>query len=77
MEILPPALAAFRKSVPTTKVLLYELSNDKLISGLRDGKLDLAIIFQLKARRPQASSLNCSALILWVWGWLLRTLSLV
>jgi DNA-binding transcriptional LysR family regulator len=48
VEILPPGLAAFRKSVPTTKVLLYELSNDKLISGLRDGKLDLAIIFQLK-----------------------------
>jgi DNA-binding transcriptional LysR family regulator len=48
VEILPPGLAAFRKSVPTTKVLLYELSSDKCISGLRDGKLDLAIIHQLK-----------------------------
>ena len=27
VEILPPGLAAFRKSVPTTKVLLYELSS--------------------------------------------------
>ena len=34
--------------MPTTKVLLYELSSDKCISGLRDGKLDLAIIHQLK-----------------------------
>jgi DNA-binding transcriptional LysR family regulator len=48
VEILPPGLAAFRKSVPTTKISLYELSSDKLISGLRDGKLDLAIIHQLK-----------------------------
>jgi DNA-binding transcriptional LysR family regulator len=48
VEILPPGLAAFRKSVPTTKVLLYELSSDKLLSGLRDRKLDLAIMHQLK-----------------------------
>jgi DNA-binding transcriptional LysR family regulator len=48
VEILPPALAAFHKSVPQAKVLLFDLSNDKLITGLRNGTLDLAIMAQLK-----------------------------
>jgi DNA-binding transcriptional LysR family regulator len=47
VEILPPAIAAFRKSVPRAKVLLYDLSNDDLIAGLRNGTLDLAIMAQL------------------------------
>src|SRR4030081_3067605 len=34
VEILPPALAVFRKSVPHAKVLLYALSCDELITGL-------------------------------------------
>ena len=48
VEILPPAIAAFRKSVPRARVLLYDLSNDELITGLRNGTLDLAIMVQLK-----------------------------
>ncbi len=48
VEILPPAIAAFRKSVPHAKVLLYDLSNDELITRLRNGRLELAIIVQLK-----------------------------
>ena len=48
VEILPPAIAAFRKSVPCARVLLYDLSNDELITGLRNGTLDLAIMVQLK-----------------------------
>jgi len=48
VEILPPAIAAFRKSVPHAKVLLYDLSNDELITGLRNGTLELAIMVQLK-----------------------------
>jgi DNA-binding transcriptional LysR family regulator len=47
VEILPPAIAAFRKSVPHAKVLLHDLSNDELITGLRNGTLDLAIMPQL------------------------------
>jgi len=42
-EILPPALAAFQKAVPRVKVLLHDLSSDELITGLRNGTLDLAI----------------------------------
>jgi DNA-binding transcriptional LysR family regulator len=42
-EILPPALAAFQKAVPRVKVLLHDFSSDELISGLRNGLLELAI----------------------------------
>jgi DNA-binding transcriptional LysR family regulator len=40
---LPPALAAFQKALPGVKVSLHDLSSDELISGLRDGALELAI----------------------------------
>jgi DNA-binding transcriptional LysR family regulator len=45
-EILPRALEAFRKAVPRVKLVLHDLSTDELISGLRDGTLDLAIMVQ-------------------------------
>src|SRR3984893_18515632 len=48
VEILPRAIAAFRKSTPHAKVSLYDLSNDELITGLRNGTLDLAITAQLE-----------------------------
>ena len=38
IEILPPGLAAFRKSVPGAEVSLYDLSSDELINGLRRGQ---------------------------------------
>src|SRR5712672_2335776 len=44
VEILPPALAAFQKSVPRVKVLLHDLASDELISGLQNGTLELAIM---------------------------------
>src|SRR5882757_2236038 len=44
VEILPPALAAFQKAVPRVKVLLHDLSSDELITGLRNGTLELAIM---------------------------------
>ena len=47
VEILPPALAAFQKAGPGVKVLLHELSCDGLITGLRNGMLELAIMGQL------------------------------
>jgi DNA-binding transcriptional LysR family regulator len=46
VEILPPALAAFQKAVPRVKVLLHDLSSDELITGLRNGALELAIMVQ-------------------------------
>jgi DNA-binding transcriptional LysR family regulator len=45
-EILPPALAAFQKAVPRVKVLLHDLSSDELITGLRNGTLELAIMVE-------------------------------
>jgi DNA-binding transcriptional LysR family regulator len=46
VEILPPGIAAFRKSMPRAKVLLYDLSTDELITGLRNATLELAIILE-------------------------------
>jgi DNA-binding transcriptional LysR family regulator len=46
VEILPPGLAAFRKSMPHANVLLYDLSCDALITGLRNATLELAITAQ-------------------------------
>jgi DNA-binding transcriptional LysR family regulator len=46
VEILPPALAAFRKAVPRVKVLLHDLSSDDLIVGLHNASLELAIMVQ-------------------------------
>jgi len=45
-EILPPALAAFRKAVPRVKMLLHDLSSDELIAGLRNATLELAVMVQ-------------------------------
>jgi len=45
-EILPPALAAFRKAVPSVKMLLHDLSSDDLIAGLSNATLELAIMVQ-------------------------------
>src|SRR4030088_1900883 len=41
--ILPPALAAFQKSVPRIKVVLHDLSTGELIAGLRNTTLEIAI----------------------------------
>jgi len=46
VEILPPALAAFQKTVPRVKVLLHDLASDELIAGLQNGRLELAIMVQ-------------------------------
>jgi DNA-binding transcriptional LysR family regulator len=46
VEILPPGLAAFHKSAPHAEVLLYDLSSDELITGLRNATLELAIMVQ-------------------------------
>jgi DNA-binding transcriptional LysR family regulator len=43
VEILPPALAAFQKTVPEVKVLLHDMSTDEIVDGLRNGGLQLAV----------------------------------
>jgi DNA-binding transcriptional LysR family regulator len=46
VEILPPALAAFQKTVPRVRILLHDLSSDELIAGLHDATLELAVMVQ-------------------------------
>ena len=41
VEILPPALAAFQKTVPGVKVVLHDLSSDELVAGLQNATLEL------------------------------------
>ncbi|HUA66732.1 MAG TPA: LysR family transcriptional regulator [Alphaproteobacteria bacterium] len=43
VEILPPALAAFQKTVPEVKVLLHDMSSDEILDGIRNGGLQLAV----------------------------------
>ena len=50
-EILSPALAAFQKTAPRVKVSLHDLSTDELISGLRNGTLELAIMVEPTAEQ--------------------------
>src|SRR6266566_6106824 len=44
VEILPPALAAFQKAFPRVRVLLHNFSEQELIDGLRNGRLELALM---------------------------------
>jgi DNA-binding transcriptional LysR family regulator len=50
-EILPSALAAFRKAVPRVKLSLHDFSSDELIAGLHDGTLELAVMVQPTGER--------------------------
>lgn len=43
LELLPPALAAFRAEFPNVNVLLHDLADDETTDGLREGTLDLAV----------------------------------
>jgi LysR family transcriptional regulator, benzoate and cis,cis-muconate-responsive activator of ben and cat genes len=44
VRILPKALRAFQATTPATRVKLHDLSTEEMLSGLRDGKLDIAIM---------------------------------
>lgn len=46
-EILPPGLAAFRKSVPRVNVSLYDLLSDEIFARLGNGTLELGIVAKL------------------------------
>lgn len=44
VRILPPALRAFQAERPGVKVRLHDLSTTEMLSGLRSGRLQLAIV---------------------------------
>ena len=50
-EILPAVLAAFRRAVPRVKVLLHDLSMDKIAAGLLNATLELAVMAYATGQR--------------------------
>ncbi len=44
VEILPQALAAYQQAFPRVRVLLHDLSEQELIDGLQNGRLEIAIM---------------------------------
>ncbi len=49
VEILPPALAAFRYAAPGVKVTLHDLAGDDLCQGLHNGSLEVAVMIEPSA----------------------------
>ncbi len=43
-RMLPPALRAFQAAKPSVRVLLHDLSTEEMLAGLREGKLQLALL---------------------------------
>jgi DNA-binding transcriptional LysR family regulator len=60
VEILPPALAAFQKAFPRVRVLLHDFSEQELIDGLRNGRLELALM--PRGGGPQSAGLEFETL---------------
>src|SRR5215510_4991214 len=65
VEMLPPALEAFRKSVPHVKPVLHNLPTDELIAELRNATLELAIMVQPIGE--QTVGIDFEALRSYVW----------
>jgi len=47
VELLPRALRRFRESCPGVRVRLHDLSTEEMLRGLRDGKLQAAVLVQV------------------------------
>jgi LysR family transcriptional regulator, benzoate and cis,cis-muconate-responsive activator of ben and cat genes len=45
-RILPPTLRAFQAAVPNVCVKLHDLSTEEMLAGLREGKLQMALLVQ-------------------------------
>ena len=43
-RILPPALRAFQAELPNVRVRLHDLSTEEMLAGLREGKLQMALM---------------------------------
>ena len=50
IEILPQALRHFQTSNPEVRVQLYDLSTQEMLRGLRDEKIDVALMIQVSPR---------------------------
>ena len=44
VRILPPTLRAFQAESPQVRVRLHDLSTEEMLAGLRDGKLQIALL---------------------------------
>ncbi len=53
VEILPSTLRRFQAESPSTRVKLHDLSTEEMLKGLREGKLDVALMI-----RPGRQSLR-------------------
>jgi DNA-binding transcriptional LysR family regulator len=49
-RVMPPALRAFQAQSPKVRVKLHDLSTEEMLAGVREGRLDLAILVR-PARR--------------------------
>jgi LysR family transcriptional regulator, benzoate and cis,cis-muconate-responsive activator of ben and cat genes len=49
-QIVSPTLRAFQREMPKVHVKLHDLSNEKIVTGLRDGRLQLAFIVRPSKR---------------------------
>lgn len=46
VEILPPAVSAFKAAAPNVKLVLHDLGSTEIATGLREGSLDLGIMLR-------------------------------
>jgi LysR family transcriptional regulator, benzoate and cis,cis-muconate-responsive activator of ben and cat genes len=46
VRILPPTLRAFQEQLPHVRVKLHDLSTEEMLTGVREGKLQIAFIVQ-------------------------------
>ena len=52
VEILPQALRNFQESNPGVRVQLHDLSTQEMLRGLREGKLQVALMIQMSKSYP-------------------------
>jgi len=45
-RVLPAALRAFQEQFPKVRVKLHDLSTEEMLAGLREGKLEIALMFR-------------------------------
>src|SRR5215207_7707671 len=48
-RILPPTLRAFQAELPKVRVRLHDLSTEEMLTGLREGRLQIAFTVRLSA----------------------------
>ena len=61
-RILSPALRAFQHEMPNVHVKLHDWSSEKIVTGLRDGRLQLALIVR-PSKRAQLHDLRYEELV--------------